>query len=281
MRKIVVTGGAGRLGRVVIDDLLAHGYDVLAVDCVRPEKLRCRFLPADLTVAADVQDVLAGSDAVVHLGAVPGPNAKPASATFQNNVLGTYNVVHAAAVLGLAKVVHASSAFALGWHEDPQRYWPQYAPVDEAHPLTPFEAYGLSKQIGEEICAAESRRTGLATVSLRIMNVIQADGYYALPWPMPTAEQAVRFVMWPYVDVRDAAAACRLALAAPTAGHEAILIAAADIRFDAPTEKLLQTLAPQVEIRRPLPDRTSVISLEKAARILGYKPQYSWQSVGK
>jgi nucleoside-diphosphate-sugar epimerase len=177
--------------------------------------------------------------------------------------------------------VHASSAFALGWHEDPQRYWPQYAPVDEAHPLTPFEAYGLSKQIGEEICAAESRRTGLATVSLRIMNVIQADGYYALPWPMPTAEQAVRFVMWPYVDVRDAAAACRLALAAPTAGHEAILIAAADIRFDAPTEKLLQTLAPQVEIRRPLPDRTSVISLEKAARILGYKPQYSWQSVGK
>jgi nucleoside-diphosphate-sugar epimerase len=281
MRKIVVTGGAGRLGRVVIEDLLAHGYDVLAVDCVRPEKLRCRFLPVDLTVAADVADVLQGAEAVVHLGAVPGPNAKPATATFQNNVQSTYNVVHAAALQGIGRLVFASSVFALGWHDDPLRYWPQYAPVDEAHPLTPFEAYGLSKQIGEEICAAESRRSGMATVSLRLMNVIQADGYFALPWPTPTPEQPVRFVMWPYVDVRDAAAACRLALAAPTSGHEAIYISAADIRFDAPTERLLQTLAPHVEIRQPLPGRASVISLEKASRLLGYRPQHCWQTEAK
>src|SRR5688500_10781625 len=94
-RKIVVTGGAGRLGAVVIDELLAHGFEPLAVDCVRPERLRCRFLPADLCEASAVYDVLSGADAVIHLGAVPGPTVKPPSTTFQNNVQSTYQVVTA------------------------------------------------------------------------------------------------------------------------------------------------------------------------------------------
>ena len=58
MKRIVVTGGSGRLGVKVIDELIARGVDVLSVDLNRPEKPQCPFLPADLTEAAVVQDVL-------------------------------------------------------------------------------------------------------------------------------------------------------------------------------------------------------------------------------
>jgi len=278
MKRIVVTGGAGRLGRLAIAELLQQGYEVLAVDRTRPERLQCRFLEADLTNAAAVYDVLAGCDGVLHLGAIPGPTVLPASVIFENNVRSTQIVVDAAAALGVQRLIFASSVFALGWHEEPDRYWPEYVPVDEEHPLTPFEAYGLSKQIGETICAAASRRTGMPTVSLRLMNIIQPDGYFALPWPSPTSETGVRFVMWPYVDARDAARACRLALEAETSGHEALYIAAEETRFEVPTRELLRRLAPSsLEIRGPLEGCRSVISIEKARRLIGFEPLYGWR----
>lgn len=278
MSKIVVTGGAGRLGRRVIEDLLARGAQVLSVDCVRPEKLQCRFVRADLTEPAAVYDVLQGADAVLHLGAIPGPTIETSAVTFRNNVLSTYNVAEAAAALRLRKLVFASSMFAAGWHESPEAYWPKYAPLDEEHPLTPFEGYGLSKQVGEDICAAVSRRTGMPSVSLRIMNVIQLGGYDAFPWPAPTREKGVRFVMWPYVDVRDAARACRLALEAETQEHEAMYIAAADTRFAEPTLRLLQNLAPQVTVRGALDGCASVISTKKAERLISYRPEHGWRA---
>ncbi len=159
----------------------------------------------------------------------------------------------AAARLGLKKVVFASSVFTLGWAEEADAYWPRYVPVDEAHPLTPLESYGLSKQVGEAICAAASQRTGMPSVSLRIMNVIHPDRFGTLPWPAPTRDDGVRFVMWPWVDARDTVRACRLALEADTSGHEAVFVAAADTRFDFPTEELLRELAPGVELRRRCP----------------------------
>lgn len=279
MKKIVVTGGSGRLGVEVVSDLVSRGYNVVAVDQEKPATMQCRFLPADLTDIASVYDVLAGADAVIHLAAIPGPVSQPSSVTFRNNVTSTWNVTEAAASLGVKKLVFASSVFTLGWHESPSVYWPKYVPVDENHPLTPFEAYGLSKVMGEEIVAAASRRTGIPAVSLRIMNVVQKDGYFAFPWPRPTGLLATRFVMWPYVDVRDAATACRQAMEAPVKGHEACFIAAEDIRFDAPTAALLQEFAPDVEVRKPLSGSASVISIEKAKRLLGFKPKFSWRQL--
>ena len=277
-QKVVVTGAAGRLAQVAITELLEHGHGVWGIDCVRPETLRCRFQQVDLLQPMAVLDALQGADAVLHLGAIPGPMAQPPSITFHNNVISTYNVLETAAALKIGRVVSASSMFAVGWAEDAAAFWPDYVPVDEAHPLTPFEAYGLSKQVGEDICGAVSRRTGISTVSLRLMNIIQKDGYFALPWPKPTRERGLRFVMWPYVDIRDASRSCRLALEASTAGHEAFFIAARDTRFDAPTIELLQEVAPAtVRVTGPLPENTSVISIEKARQMLGYEPEHHWR----
>lgn len=291
--QVVVTGAAGRLGRLVVDELLELGCDVLGVDRVRGPQPPGRFLTADLTEADAVYDVLRGADAVIHLGAIPGPRSSPASTTFKNNVLSTYYVAEAAAALGLTKLVFASSIFTLGWVGDGplaepsfqpsaglEKSWPQYVPVDEEHPMTPLEAYGLSKQVGEDICAQVSRRSGMTAVSLRIMNVVHlAEGRPAapVPWPRPTPERNVPFGMWPYVDARDAAHACCLALTATTRGHDAVFIAAADTRFDAPTEELLKELAPaHVEVRSPLPGNATVIDLGKAKRLIGFEPRYRW-----
>ncbi|MBM80597.1 MAG: hypothetical protein CMJ78_08400 [Planctomycetaceae bacterium] len=278
MKRIVVTGGAGRLGVKVVESLVAKGYDVVAVDLVRPETQRCRFLTVDLTDPGPVFDTLKGTDAVIHLGAIPGPVSHPQSTTFRNNVQSTWNVTEAAATLGLQKIVFASSVFTLGWHEAADVYWPQYAPVDESHLLTPFEAYGLSKVIGEDIVAAASRQSGITAVSLRIMNVIQEEVAAHLPWPTPTQQQPVRFVLWPYVYIDDAAMSCCQALEARTSGHEAMFIAAEDIRFAASTETLLREFSPRTQIRGSLSGRQSVISIEKARQLIGYAPKFSWQS---
>lgn len=278
-KPIVVTGGAGRMGRLVVEMLLSAGYEVLSVDAVRPTSSPCPFVQADLTQAGEVHDVLCGAEAVIHLAAVPGPQMRPSTATFDINVRGTFNIAEAAIAHGLSRIVFASSVFTLGWHMDPSVFWPKYAPVDEAHPVAPLEAYGLSKVVGEEICAAACRRAGLTAVSLRIMNVIQTDKYGAFPWPTPTPEEGLRFVMWPYVDVRDAAESCLQALTAQVRGHEAFYIAARDTRFDAPTRPLLEQLAPQVEIRGALEGRASVINIDKAAAMLGYEPKFEWKSL--
>jgi len=278
LNNIAVTGGAGRIGRLVIEDLLSHGYEVLAIDRVRPSKLPCRFQLVDLADAAAVFNVLHGTDAVIHLGAIPGPRSHPEPTTFHNNVMSTYNVVEAAVSLGLQKLVFASTVFALGWVEPAEMYLPEYVPVDEDHPLTPFEAYGLSKQIGEDICAMASRRSGMPSVSLRFMNVIHPESYDALPIPVSQSREELPFVMWAYVDARDAARSCRLALEAEISGHEAMFIAAEDIRFDCQTRDLMQNLAPGVKIRGTLEGKASVISIQKAGALIGYDPQYSWQT---
>lgn len=137
MGVVVVTGAAGRLGRLTVKELLVYGYSVLATDRVAPTApLGCRFTPAELTSAASVYDLLRGAEAVIHHGAIPGPSGQPQPVTFENNVLSTYHVLEAASALGLRKAVSASTVFTLGWVEEPERYWPRYLPVDEAHPLT-------------------------------------------------------------------------------------------------------------------------------------------------
>ena len=118
MNRIVVTGGAGRLGRRVISDLIDRDYEVSAVDIVAADDLGCPFQQMDLTDRDAVCRALEGAEAVLHLGAVPGPTVADGPVTFRNNVLSTYNVVEVAADFGLSKIVFASSLFTIGWAED-------------------------------------------------------------------------------------------------------------------------------------------------------------------
>lgn len=275
MSRVVVTGGAGKAGRAVVRDLLEHGYDVVSVDLIRdPQVTDGQQLVADLTDYGEVIDALKGADAVVHLAAIPAPGLKPDELTFRVNTSTTYNVFAAAPLLALRRVVWASSETTLGLPFE--RELPRYAPVDEEHPLLPESSYALSKVVSEELARQFSRWTGIPYVGLRFSNVMEPDDYARFPGFWDDARLR-RWNLWGYVDARDVAQSCRLALEADLSGAEVFIVAAADTVMNRPSADLMAEIYPNVELRDGVGEFGTLLSIEKARRLLGYEPAFSWR----
>jgi nucleoside-diphosphate-sugar epimerase len=275
MSRVVVTGGAGKAGRAVVSDLLEHGHDVVSVDLVRdPNVTEGQRLVADLTDYGETVDALKGADAVVHLAAIPAPGLKPDELTFRVNITSTYNVFAAAPLLGLSRVVWASSETTIGLPFE--RQLPRYAPIDEDHALLPESSYALSKVVSEEMARQFNRWNGIPHVGLRFSNVMEPHDYERFPGFWDDA-QLRRWNLWGYVDARDVAQSCRLALEADLAGAEAFLIAAADTVMNRPSAELMAEVYPDVELRAGVAEFGTLLSIEKARRLLGYEPAFSWR----
>ena len=272
---IVVTGASGRLGRRVVRDLLDREIEVLATDQVPADNLSTEFVLGDLLDTKIVERLLKGAEGVIHMGAIPGPLRADGRVIFDNNVQSTFNVMMSAAEMRLRRVVFSSSAFGMGWAHDGAAFVPLYLPLDEDHPMMPFEPYGLSKQVGEDIGKMIARTSTTSVVSLRFTNVVSPAAQEGFPWPAPTPETPLTLVMWAYADPRDVATAHVLALDADIEGHEAFMIAQPSSRFKEPTLELIRNnFGDRVEIRGPLQGTASVISTEKAQRMLGWRPLY-------
>ena len=182
---IVVTGAAGRLGRRVVQLLVDQNREVLATDQLAADDLPAEFVRCDLVDAGAVEGILKDAEAVVHMGAIPGPQREDPRVIFDNNVASTFNVMMSAAELGLRRVVFSSSAFGMGWAHDGNAFVPLYLPLDEEHPMMPFEPYGLSKQVGEDIGRMIARNSDTTVVSLRFTNVPLPEVRAEFPWPAP------------------------------------------------------------------------------------------------
>lgn len=285
--KVLVTGGSGRIGQWAIAELLRHGHEVVNADRVAPAASRApaearevRFIQTDVTDVGQVAGALAGCDGLIHLGAIPSPYRHADEVVFTNNVTGTFAALQAASLLGVKKVVIASSLSALGTAYAPTPFAPRYAPVDEAHPLLNHDCYGLSKEVDERTAEMFHRRTGMQVAALRFHWVAYAD---------EAAERASQLakdprfdnwwrLLWGYVEIQDAATMCRLALEADGIGFEPFNVTAADTLSTIPTEELLRTYAPEVELRAPIEGCGSAFSLEKGRRLLGYNPTGTWRS---
>ena len=275
---IVVTGAAGRLGRRVVQLLVDRGKEVLATDQLAADDLPAKFVRCDLMDAKAVEGVLRDAEAVVHMGAIPGPLQVDPRVIFDNNVTSTFNVMTSAAELGLRRVVFSSSAFGMGWAHEGNAFVPLYLPLDEEHPMMPFEPYGLSKQVGEDIGRMIARSSDTTVVSLRFTNVARPEVLAEFPWPAPTPEEPLTLVMWAYADARDVAEAHVLALDVEIEEYEAFMIAQPSSRFTEPTIDLVKNnFGDRVEIREGLCGTSSVISTEKAQRLLGWRPRYDWR----
>jgi nucleoside-diphosphate-sugar epimerase len=283
--KVLVTGGSGHLGQYVVKDLLAHGCQVVNADRRPPadwnrgERDGAWYIETDVGDVGEVAGALAGCDAVIHLGAIPAPYRHADEVVFRNNTQATFAVFQAASLLGVKKVVFASSISAYGNAYSPEVTVPRYAPVDEEHPLLNHDAYGLSKEVDERTGLMFHRRTGMSVAAMRFHWVAapgQALARAAVTNATLSDPQTSR-VLWGYVDARDAASICRLALAADTNGFEAFNVVAADTLAELPTEELLRAYAPSVEIREPIPGLASPYSIAKAKRLLGWEPRHSWR----
>jgi len=274
MSRVVVTGGSGKAGRAVVADLLAHGEDALNVDLVRSDAFECDQLVADLTDYGETVEALRGAEAVVHLAAIPAPGLRPDATTFDVNTTSTYNVFSAATTLGLDRVVWASSETVLGLPFERER--PAYAPIDEEHPPYPEFSYALAKLVSEEMARQFNRWTGIPFVGLRFSNVMEPHDYARFPtfWDDPELR---RWNLWGYVDARDVAQSCRLALGSELGGAEVFIVAAADTVMNRPSAELMAEVYPDVEIRGELGEFETLLSIAKARRLLGYEPGWSWR----
>ena len=277
MKNIIVTGGSGKAGRATCRELLGHGYEVMNLDTAPPVEAAGYFVKTDVTDLAQILDIFGGvtselgqAEAIVHLAAIPTSAGHPESVTFATNTQSTYNLFTAAAKYGIERIVWASSETLLGLDFD--REPPAYAPLDEDAPLKPESPYALSKSLGEEMARQFARwHPGTVFAGLRFSNIMEPHDYAGFesfqddPWVR-------KWNLWGYVDSRDVAQACRLGLEADISGAEVFIIAAADTVMRTPNRELMAAVFPDVEIRGQVGDHDTLLSIEKARRLLGYAP---------
>jgi nucleoside-diphosphate-sugar epimerase len=282
MARVVVTGGSGKVGRACIADLLAHGYQVANVDSMPPSREVCPFVQADLAdfgqaleVLSEVDDRLKGIDAVVHLAAIPAPGRHPNAVIFRVNTLSTYNIFEAARRFGIKNVVWASSETVLGLPFDTP---PPYAPVDEKYPARPETAYSLSKFLGEEMAKQFARwDPQMKIIGLRFSNVMEPHDYERFPG-FDADARLRKWNLWAYIDARDAAQAIRKALEVEIKGAEVFIIANADGVMSRPNTELMAEVFPDVPMKPGVGPNETLLSIERARRVLGYEPQHSWRT---
>jgi nucleoside-diphosphate-sugar epimerase len=278
---IVVTGGSGKAGRACIQDLLSHHYEVASVDLLSPRAPIVPFSRVDLTdfgqtVAAlsSIDERVHGVTGVVHLAAIPAPGLAPNAVTFATNTLSTYNVFEAARQLGIKNVVWASSETVLGL---PFETPPPYVPIDEEYPGRPESAYSLSKLVGEEMAKQFCRwDPELKIIGLRFSNIMEPEDYARFPGFQDDARKR-KWNFWGYIDARDAAQAIRLALEVKIKGADVFIIANADTVMQRDNQGLLKEVFPEVPHKRSFGPNETLLSIEKARSILGYKPAHSWK----
>jgi nucleoside-diphosphate-sugar epimerase len=281
MARVAVTGSSGKLGRTVVTDLLEHGWDVVALDRVPSPRADVVSTTVDLTDFGQAVEALSGIDdrhdgvdALVHLAAVPAPGLVPNAATFANNVTASYNVYSAALRAGVRNIVWASSETVLGLPFDEP---PPYLPVDEEYPPRPTTTYSLVKTLEEELARQLCRwHPDLSMTGLRFSNVMDPEDYDRFPGY--DADPALRrWNLWGYIDARDGAQAVRLALQHTVPGPDVFLVANADTVMSRSSSDLVAAEFPGVPVRRELGQHETLLSIDKARRVLGYEPQHSWR----
>ena len=274
-KRVLVTGSAGRVGRAVVGELQDHGYQVTPVD--RSAQRHEDTVAVDLQDLGQVVGVMHGVDAVVHMAAIASPRSDPPEVVFRNNVMSTFNLLEAAALLGVRNVVMASSISALGYAFRHRDFNPLHIPIDETHPLLSQDSYGLSKMVGEELAEGFLRRTpDLAVSSLRFTWVLDQEDIQVARKAREQRETSGGGAFWTWVDVRDAASACRLAMENNRPGHEAFYIAAPEIRLDVPIEDLLAQHFPgDYPVAPEIRGSASPVDCGKARRLLGWEARWN------
>jgi nucleoside-diphosphate-sugar epimerase len=273
--RIALTGGSGGVGSATIEMALKAGHTIVSIDRVQPSQALptgVDFIEASITDYDALVDAFRGCDALIHLAAIPSPDEHPNHVVHNNNVVGSYNALRAAAEVGIKRVAQASSVNAIGAvYSREVRF--DYFPIDERHPSYAEDPYSLSKWICEQQADAFVRRYDMTIASLRFHWVVtnrQATAEFYL------ADMDVsRRHLWSYTPRMSAASSCLLGISADFTGHEVFFIMAPDTALEIPSLELAKHYHPTVPIRGNVDGTTSLITSEKARRILGWTHELS------
>jgi nucleoside-diphosphate-sugar epimerase len=270
--RIAITGGSGLVGREVIRLALTQGHSVVSIDRVPPTASladNVTFIQASITEYADFEQALQGCDALIHLAAYPTPLEHPDYEVHNNNVVGSYNALSAAARLGIKRVCQASSVNATGASYSRQpRY--DYFPLDEQHPTYNEDPYSLSKWICELQADSFARRYEDMVIASMRFHWVVADSTLAEIDRASAIEFGIK-ALWAYTNITSAAEACLLSLTAGFRGHEVFYIVAPESILKLPSLELAQRYYPNTEIRGDFSGSPSFYDSSKAERLLGWK----------
>jgi len=272
---ILVTGGSGRIGHYVIQELTQAGHNVTSVDIRPPADGRCRFFRVDLTESGEVYQALAtaNANATIHLGAWASAGIVPDTRTYGDNVRGTFNLFQACADMGIKRIVSASSAQVYGF----AAALPQYVLADEAHPLRPANCYALAKVAGEQAADYFVKNSDMTILSFRFMGIRTPNELNSQIDQIIKDPSRDKGLLWTRTDARDAAIACRLAVEVEEVESGPYNITGSQVVLSEPTVTLVERyLGSETEIRGELVNRTSPLSCIKAENAFGYKPRFTW-----
>jgi len=282
MKNILVTGGSGKAGRATIKLLLKNNYNVFNADLINHPELEVPFTRVDLEnfgeameSVSEIDDRINGIDAVIHQAAIPASGLKTNHKTFRTNTLSTYNIFQASKVMKINNIVWASSETVLGLPFDT---YPPYVPVDEEIQLRPESSYSLSKVMGEEMARQYCRRNPeMKIIGLRYSNIMEQHDYKQFK-SFQNDPFLRKWNFWGYIDARDVAQACVLAMESKLKGADHFIIAADDTVMEEDNKSLLDKVFPKINIKGDIEKNKTLLSNEKAKSILGFKPEYSWKN---
>ena len=290
-KRIVFTGGSGKAGKHVVPVLTAKGHQVLNIDLVPLDCPGVFTLKADLTHAGQAFNALtthfgyggydlgappSPPDAVVHFAAIPRILQEADNATYQANVMSTYNVLEAAMKLGVKKVIVASSETTYGvcFAEGDKDF--HSFPLEEDYDVDPMDSYGLSKLVNEKTARALAMRYKRDVYALRIGNVIEPNEYDRFPGfiakPMSRKRNA-----WTYIDARDLGEIVHLCAEKDGLGFQVFNAVNDTITADMPTEKFLAKYCPKTPVTRKMGEFEGPLSNRKIREVLGFKEQHDWR----
>jgi nucleoside-diphosphate-sugar epimerase len=281
-QRVVVTGGSGYIGRVLIRELLARGYDVTNLDRRPPHSPGGRFVYADLRERHQVQPTFEGADAVVHLGEIPNIHRSlPHEEVYGHNSTIASVVLQTAADLGIPKFIYTSTCQVYGiWgsNSDADAPAPQKYPMDETQPVCPHNAYSAAK-VGAEFYAAALavQHPGWSVTVLRFPWVARDSDEWIAAIARRTPGESDRLSeMGGYVHIDDAVAGYIAALNHARPGYACYHMLARDIRSLGPVRDVLARQHPHwPALPADWPDTAVPVSCERAKRELGWEPRWS------
>jgi len=278
MRRALVTGAAGHLGRRVVELFNTEDFAVTALVLEPHEHVDCdRLVVGNARNLNVVRDALLDVDVVVHLAALPSPNSGTAEEVFCGNTAATFTVLEQSALAGVRLAVIASSQAISGLPFGPLPRRPAYLPIDELAPLQIADPYALSKFTDEATAAMMWWRHGLSVCSLRFPYLGDADTTLRSRAQRLHDDPSLGVAeLWAYLDLRDAARACLAAAQRDPNGTDVVVVAAPRTLVPYPTESLLDKYAPEVPRRRRFVENEVPIDLRRSKTVLGFEAQYLW-----